>query len=396
MPASFTIPNEEFLHWIWENLHYNTEGLATSDGRAITVLDPGEHNMTDGPDFKRAQLSIDGLTLYGSVEIHSHENQWYAHGHHAQASYNQVILHVVLNRQQKRVNRNTGVRRQDGTRVPTVVLSGRLPTKIERLIDSFQTSSSLPCSSLIQHISTDAICKQFEKAHEEYFDRKVNEFATHFHPSLPPTKAWKEALIIGLFDGLGISKNRTAMKQLARLVLKKARKTEGHFNFSSATMQVSGLCGTNRQALPWNRRACRPANRPEVRVRQAACFAQNVMDTSMQTYLSRSPSTIWNGWLSSPYTPGKQRRTIMYATVFLPALYYLGTLGHSKKICSTTYQEWRDMRVPYPKSLSKWFKAAGLPIGVYHKKLGAVHQLKRYCRQGRCNECELLKSATSA
>jgi len=390
------IPNEDFLHWIWENLHYNTEDLVTSDGRKIAVLDPGEHNSTDGPDFKRAQIAIDGLNLYGSVEIHNNENEWYTHNHHTQSGYNQVILHVVLNRQQKRVKNGTGVYRQDGTPVPTLELAGRLPAKIERLIHSFQSNSYLPCSSLIEHISAGAIYRQFENAHKEYFDRKVNELVSNFNPSLPPTRAWREALIIGLFDGLGISKNRIAMRQLARDVLKEARNSAPEFDFMASTLETSGLYNEPPRAFKWNRRACRPANRPKIRVRQAGYLGHMVMNTPMKSFLNQAPPDIWESWFSGQYTPGKQRRKIMYATVFLPSLYYLGTLGQSKKICNIAYEEWRDLRVPYPKSLSVWFKDAGFPNSVFEKKLGAVHQLKRYCHQGRCNECELLKSATSA
>ena len=399
MPDNIHIPNEGFLHWIWENLHYNTEHLATCDGRTITVLNPGEHNHSDGPDFKRAKIAIDGMVFYGSVEIHTREQEWYAHGHHKQQSYNQVILHVVLKRKQERYKNDRSVLRNDGTSIPTLELFGRLPSSLEKLIQSFQSGRNLHCSSLIHHISKEAIYTQFKKAEKEYFDRKVNEMVSHFNPSLPPTQAWQESLIIGLFDGLGISTNREAMKQLAKRVLDCSREEVNTFDYTAATMDLSGLYGKGRAGgdpINWKRRACRPANRPEVRVRQAAVLVPKVMNTPLDQYLNNTPAAIWNHWFSDRYKPGKQRRKILYGTVFLPALYYLGHLGHSAKMCQTAYKQWQNLRVSYPGSLSTWFVDAGFPKEVYHRKLGAVHQLKRYCRQGRCNECELLKSATSS
>jgi hypothetical protein len=59
---------------------------------------PGVQNTAAGPDFRGAVLEDpDGKWVVGDVELHIAARDWYSHGHHADANYNGVVLHVVIN-----------------------------------------------------------------------------------------------------------------------------------------------------------------------------------------------------------------------------------------------------------------------------------------------------------
>ncbi|MFQ6673957.1 MAG: DUF2851 family protein [Fidelibacterota bacterium] len=81
------------LRW-WETLPAGTS-LAGADGQSIHVLDGGSRNVHDGPDIKDAKLLVGSQVLEGDIEFHVRERDWYSHGHHNDARYDRVILHVV-------------------------------------------------------------------------------------------------------------------------------------------------------------------------------------------------------------------------------------------------------------------------------------------------------------
>lgn len=86
---------EKLLHYVWRHRMFPLEPLHTTDGEAIEVLDPGLKNTDAGPDFFNAKVRIGGTMWVGNVEIHLRSSDWERHGHHTDAAYNSVILHVA-------------------------------------------------------------------------------------------------------------------------------------------------------------------------------------------------------------------------------------------------------------------------------------------------------------
>ena len=62
--------SEFILHYCWRHRLLPLQGLQTTDGRSVEVIDPGLHNDDAGPDFFNAKLKIDGMLWVGNVEIH--------------------------------------------------------------------------------------------------------------------------------------------------------------------------------------------------------------------------------------------------------------------------------------------------------------------------------------
>ncbi len=86
---------EALLQYIWERQLFEQKALFTCDGRALEVIKVGTLNRNRGPDFLEAMVKIDGVTFYGHVEVHIESGDWYRHKHDGDEAYDDVVLHVV-------------------------------------------------------------------------------------------------------------------------------------------------------------------------------------------------------------------------------------------------------------------------------------------------------------
>lgn len=64
-------------------------------GKTFRVLEFGQRNFEEGPDFCRALLKIGGDTCRGAIELHLKAKDWYRHYHHVNPLYKDVLLHLV-------------------------------------------------------------------------------------------------------------------------------------------------------------------------------------------------------------------------------------------------------------------------------------------------------------
>src|SRR5476651_1161721 len=122
------LPTEMEVQALWFEQLYQP-ALTTDDGRTVEIIQPGFWNHGGGPDFTRAVVRFkkngktdDDVTI-GNVEVHLRAADWNAHGHHADAAYNETVLHVVWeNKGEKSFFPATAAFR----RVPQVVLGSQL------------------------------------------------------------------------------------------------------------------------------------------------------------------------------------------------------------------------------------------------------------------------------
>ena len=74
----------------------------TDDGRTVEIIQPGFWNHGGGPDFTRAVVrfrcqrrAAPEMQSPSATSRFTCAHDWNAHGHHADAAYNETILHVV-------------------------------------------------------------------------------------------------------------------------------------------------------------------------------------------------------------------------------------------------------------------------------------------------------------
>ncbi|MEX0609751.1 MAG: DUF2851 family protein [Balneolaceae bacterium] len=377
--------SEAFLQWIWENLLFDFTSLSTTCGKPITIADKGRLNKSDGPDFKRASIQIDGISWHGDVEIHTKAKNWEYHGHQNDENFNSVILHVVADHEA------SAIFCQNNSSPFTLNLLPYLSKELHLFLKSFEQPSNLPCSSGLHFISEEAFHQQIQKAHTEYFEKKANDFFRFYDPELLPATAWKHALIISLWDGLGISHNRKAMQQVAMILL-----DEEITGNVAETLEIAySVAGfrSNQSEISWNMKAVRPASHPKLRIEEAVELTHEILNQPFGEFLKPNAAELWDTWFENSPLKKTSRFQILFGTVFLPSLYVLGNLFAYSKLSESALTLWTQLKTPIPASLLSKFNTLNLDDAKYRKKLGAVHQLKSYCNTGSCSECLVLKKA---
>jgi len=86
------LKNEKELYLYLENLKNK---VFSHDGRKIKILEFGQRNFEEGPDFCRALVQIDDTRHRGAIELHLRAKDWYRHYHHINPLYDKVLLHLV-------------------------------------------------------------------------------------------------------------------------------------------------------------------------------------------------------------------------------------------------------------------------------------------------------------
>lgn len=69
--------------------------LRLEDGRLFHIIFPGIPAGGSGPDYRDAIIEVGGDLVRGDIELHLRAESWREHGHHLDAAYATVVLHVV-------------------------------------------------------------------------------------------------------------------------------------------------------------------------------------------------------------------------------------------------------------------------------------------------------------
>lgn len=160
---------EEFLHYVWQYLLFDTANLRTDDGQLLTVIKTGIPHIHSGPDFENARIIINGILWAGKVEIHIFASDWEKHGHQHDPAYDGVILHVVW-------KNDRVIYRGDGTVLPALTLYGRIPEPLHQKYDYLKNSQKkIPCETLFTQASSLVKVSMTEKALAYRLQRKAGE-----------------------------------------------------------------------------------------------------------------------------------------------------------------------------------------------------------------------------
>ena len=160
---------EDFLSFIWQFRLFTSKQLYSSAGDSIEVLETGFQNRNAGPDFFNAKIKI-GTTLWvGNVEIHLRSSDWLMHGHTMNPAYDNVILHVVYEEDQRVV-------RTDGTPIHTLVAKDQIPAGlIDRYLALIHAQAKFPCEPQIRSIDPLVLNSCFSRMLMERFEHKYQD-----------------------------------------------------------------------------------------------------------------------------------------------------------------------------------------------------------------------------
>lgn len=196
---------ESILHYIWEHKLFVQQGLQTTDGEPVEIIDVGRINTDAGPDFFNAKVKIDGTIWAGNVEIHTLASDWTKHNHQTDKTYDTVILHVVK-------NADIDVFRQDGEKIPVVEL--QYQAEIEQNFEAlFRDKKWIPCADKIAEVPRIFINSWKNALLAERLLLKTSSIHNLLNEN---NQHWEEAFYITLARSFGFGTNSQAFEMLAK------------------------------------------------------------------------------------------------------------------------------------------------------------------------------------
>ena len=196
---------EKLFHYTWKHRLFPLHSLATTDGREVEVLDPGLLNRDAGPDFFNAKIKIGGTLWVGNVELHLKSSQWYQHGHHEDAAYDNIILHVVCEADRDVLNSR-------GERIPQLVMP--IPERLKANYDHLLSEDKYPrCHKIIRELPSLTVHSWMSALQTERLERKTEDI---IHIVKMLNGDWEEAYFRTLARNYGFGVNSDAFEEWAK------------------------------------------------------------------------------------------------------------------------------------------------------------------------------------
>lgn len=263
---------ESDLYTLWERSAATGTCFRCASGERVTIISRGRRNGASGPDYLNAVLLIEGHLVAGAVEMHTREADWFVHGHQNDPAYAAVRLHVLERREA-----------QLHLAIPTLYA------------EELSAPAPEPAAAPAPAITPDLLA---ELAWSRLLRRVTVIIRTE--PGLAPACRIRRAFIRRLFDCLGYSANRSAMKIVADQILRCEAELAGASRdviaarvFSGAGIPADRVTASGTvfmspdhlrhlaanilpEQLPCWRYDTRPANAPERRLWGAVALLENI------------------------------------------------------------------------------------------------------------------------
>ncbi|GAB3906794.1 DUF2851 family protein [Larkinella knui] len=418
--------SEEFIYFLWQFQYFRNTDLRTIEGESLRVIHPGYRNPDAGPDFTHARLFIGDVEWVGTVEAHIRAADWLLHRHQYDRAYDNVILHIVWEKE------SIALKRSDGSAIPTLCLSERTD---RALLQRYQTllaeSGDIPCAGQVTNVEPVRRTAMFDMALLQRLERKAAGVMALFHST---DLDWEETTYQLLAAAFGFQVNTEPFGQLSRQVpLKILQKHRDNLlQMEAILFGTAGLLGSEKpdeyeaelqreyrflatkyqlltKKMPsysWKWSKLRPANFPTLRLAQFArllTFKNSLFSALIQTddsavllrHLKVTPGSYWQ----THYRFGKTSDKV------------LATLGHTAAEnllinaivpLLTAYSHYKDQpdyrerairlleQVPAENNrVTRIWEQLGIPIRTAFDSQASIEVYKNYCQLKKCLSCQI-------
>ena len=407
---------ETIVQDLWARGLFSTEGLRTTAGEPVAILDRGRLNVDSGPDVSGVRVRIGDVVWAGDVEIHRTSADWEAHGHDADPAYDRVVLHVIL-----APDARTGLlRRADGSAVPELALLDHLTRPLRQLVRDFylRPGGAPHCRARWDRLPDGLATGWIRALAGERLRSKAHALADAFGQQPDP-----DALLLrAVFRALGYASNAGPMEALAdRVPLGLARSLSapdvhalllglagwlGDADlFDTPSEDLSGRFEVLRTAQDlrplrreaW-RRGGRPANAPTHRIAQAAALLgpdglfRDEPIARLTDALQRSVADALDLLRPVPSDGsrrlGRGRAEAILTNAVLPVLLLDADLREQPPLDALALRT-LDALAAEQDRVTRPFGALGLRATSALESQG-LHQLAReHCDRGRCASCAI-------
>ncbi len=413
--------NEAFLQFIWQHQLFYSRNMYTTKGDKIEVIDVGKLNTDGGADFFDARIKINDVLWAGNVEIHTKSSLWYAHQHHKDAAYDNVILHVVA------IDDAT-VLMPDNRILPCVELQFQ-----QSLWNNYSTLKNskkwIPCYDEIRKVDTFFIRHWLERMLLERLEQKAEVLAQFLQQN---KNSWEETFYQLLVRYFGLRVNAEPFQQLAQIVPSKilARQKNNLLQLEALLFGQAGMLTEKNctdiyylqlqneyqfladkyqlQAMPksrWKLLRLRPAGFPTVRIAQlaklihqsSALFLKIIACTKVTDVFQLFEvqlSGYWNnhylfGKLSKPSTKslGKSTVATLIINAVVPMLFLYGDYQHKPQLKERALAWLEQLPAEKNSIISNW-KQCGVTVKTAGDSQALLQLKSSFCNQFKCLECE--------
>lgn len=414
---------EKLIHFIWQNLLFNTSNLTGTENEVIQILQKGTINSHAGPDFTNAKIQIDNTLWAGNIEIHTKSGDWNLHGHTTDNAYDNTILHVCW-------ESDLPIYRTDGTKIPCLTLKERVDKNLlHKYRYLMESANEIPCSSMLHSIDEFTWILWRERLVVERLDQKTEPILKE----LEKTKyEWQEvfyksiARTFGLkintqpFENLAnnlpikiLSKHKNNLKQIEALVFGVAgflngilqdeysKSLQKEYQFLKKKYQLTEVEKSN-----WKFLRLMPANFPTVRLAQFAAlihqshnlFSKIIEENDLQKMMSffkTATSDYWETHYLFDEPSAKRTKKVGDNTIqnliintIVPFKFAYGKHKDDEAMQQNAFELLEKSAAERNSIINKWYE-----LGIFSKnsfQTQALLQLKNeYCNRKLCLNCTI-------
>ena len=399
---------ELLLHDIWAKGLFLSLPQYTTDGRRVEVVNMGQHNFDQGPDFSGAVIRIDGMLWSGNVEIHVKSSDWYKHGHQHDKAYDNIILHVVK-QADKEVFTSTGqpiaqceLRFLENSTYLSQMLADKQSICAQRLFAKPELIRDDWKGMLLHdrmYKKTLAIRQLLSQNHNDweqaFYVTLAHNFGFHTN-GLPFEWLAKQTPLSFL------QKHRSSLFQLEAMLYGQSGMLTGDTATEDYTLRLLNeyrFLQKKFSLVPvdgskWKHMRMRPQNFPEVRIAQFAAllheqenlFSKIIKESDLKqlrALFSVSASDFWGN-----AAIGKSAIDILIINSVIPYKY-----AWAKAHSDTALQEdaFRLLQeIPAEKNhITEQWKMLGVPVKTAADSQTFIHLYQDYCIRHRCLNCDV-------
>ena len=394
-------------------------------GHRIEVVCPGRVSTRGGCDFQDVVIKVDGEKTVGDVEVHVTSDLWQRHGHHRDASYNGVILHVSLWQRGF-----LPVRLQNGRILSTVILA----QYIKGSRDLQQGISARPAQRCMHIVRSgkkaDGIIVE---AGLSRFEQKSARFAQALRADDP-----EQVLYKGICRALGYAWNARPFETLAGKVTADMVRNYAAGSLSAKYNLLLGVAGlltdsdsrllqaidggiSSRQTdwrriLPglqpmkasnWAIAATRPSNHPALRIAGLCHLLQrnekgslvsgmaglmgNALPRKAAAVLDRAFMVEEGGLFDSPDLIGTGRAREIVVNALLPFFVAYGASVNNRQLEEKARHIYSSYPSLQPNELTRYMSGMlGNQANGACRQQGLLHIYHTWCRTKECPACPVV------
>ena len=412
---------EQLLHYVWKHKIFSLKELKTTTGQQVEVIDTGLANTDAGPGFFNAKLKLDGVLWIGNIEIHERSSDWFKHGHHADAGYNSVILHIAS-------EIDTEISRSNGERIPQIQLicPEAVRTNYKELLE---TDSYPPCYRIIPSLPPFTAHSWMTALQMERFEQK----ATLLNERLKRCQGnWEDAFFITLARNFGFGLNGDAFETWAHQLPFRAvdKHRNDLFQIEAIFFGQAGILEDSdgdgyylrlkkeytylqhkfglipMDASLWRFLRLRPANFPHIRIAQLACLyhrAYGLLSRIMETETLQGVRDILKGgtseyWLthytfggSSPSRPKALSNTsldLLIINTVVTFLYAYGLHKGNRVLCARAGSFLEELKAEN-NYITRMWEQCGMKASNAADSQALIQLKKEYCDKKKCLYCRI-------